>query len=239
MLEEIILRALAKQPAERQTSMAVLHSQLELVRGNATASSEALLRLQRDRVRPIPLGGTPAAGLPEIKTLGDTAVSRPVTGQTAAGRPARRRWLPLLGMAVAAVATVVWLYDQAHRGPAPQVTPAVVAPTPPPAPPPPPPSPPVTVEIALDSVPAGASVYLGDVLVGVTPTKRQAPERGEPLEFTFKLEGFEPERIRALPAPGLTVTAKFTLPAKRAAPQKRKSAKRTLTEASTDIQTER
>ena len=55
MLEEIILRALAKAPADRQESMAVLHSQLELARGNSAASSEALVRAQRDRVRPIPL----------------------------------------------------------------------------------------------------------------------------------------------------------------------------------------
>ena len=96
-------------------------------------------------------------------------------------------------------------------------------------------------EIGLRSVPTGASVYLGDVLVGVTPALQQVTEGGEPLEFTFRLEGYAPETIRALPAKGLTVTAKLARPAvaKHHAPPKRKSAKRVQTEPSTDIQTER
>jgi hypothetical protein len=103
---------------------------------------------------------------------------------------------------------------------------------------------PATVEIDLRSVPAGASVYLGDVLVGVTPTRqrvRRVGDGNEPLEYVFRLEGYEPERIKALPTRGLTVTARFATPrvAKRSSLPKRKPAKRIETEPSTDIQTER
>jgi hypothetical protein len=238
MLEEIILKALAKAPADRQTSMAVLHSELELARGNATASSEALLRAQRDRVRPVPIASTPATAAPELRTLGDTAVSNQAATQTASARAARRPWLPLVGLAVAALATAYWLTGMASRVPTPPALPTAVAAAPLPAPTP------ATVEIDLRSVPAGASVYLGDVLVGVTPTRqrvRRVGDGNEPLEYVFRLEGYEPERIKALPTRGLTVTARFATPrvAKRSSLPKRKPAKRIETEPSTDIQTER
>ena len=100
----IILRALAKAPADRQQSMAVLHSQLELARGNPAASSEALARAHSDRLRPIPLPRSKQSALPEIKTLGDTAVSKPITERTSAARGPLRRRLLLAGAVMAGLA---------------------------------------------------------------------------------------------------------------------------------------
>jgi hypothetical protein len=82
---------------------------------------------------------------------------------------------------------------------------------------------------------------VGNVLVGTTPTKFKTTETGEPVEFTFRVQGFEAEKIRALPALGLTISAKFSTPvaAKSPAPGKRKRASTSPGGPSTDIQTER
>jgi serine/threonine protein kinase len=239
MLEEIILKALAKVPGARQESMAVLHSHLELARGNATASSEALMRAQR--MRPTPLA-RPASATPELRTLGDTAVPGRTAGRTLSRRTPARSWLLISAAATAVLAFVLWLAGNRHAAFSPPAerrtpaAPAVVAPPPPPAP-----AVPATIAIGLHSVPTGASVYVGDVLVGTTPTTYRASAGSQPLDLTFHLAGHAPEHIRALPAPGLTVTAKLTLlaPARPAATPKRKRARGTEANPAADIQTER
>ncbi len=245
-LEAIIMQALAKAPADRQESMAVLLSQLEMTRGNAAASSEALVRAKLDRLQPVPLSRTQQAAVPEIKTLGDTAVSKQVTGKTGQARgPGRMRWV----LAVAAVAVLLGLYfvgplggkPTASRPPAPPLTPIPVAIAPAPPPPPAAPSP---VEIGLDSVPTSANVYVGDVLVGTTPTTFKTAKTSDPVEFTFRAQGFEAEKIRALPTQGLTISAKFSTPVvtKSSSPTgsaRRKRATHAPGGPSSDIQTER
>jgi serine/threonine protein kinase len=238
--ETIILQALAKTPVKRQESMAVLLSQLELARGNPAGSSEALARAQQDRLKPIPLQYFPPAPVPEIKTLGDIAVSKPVTRRTGHGRSSTRLWLPL--MLVSVGVGLYFLVPQVIKLSAPRPAPVSPEPTfqaPPPTPSAPAPPPPI--DIGLDSTPAGANVYVGDVLVGTTPMRYQAKPTGEPVEFTFHREGFEVKKVRALPSPGLTVSAKFELPipAKRPATAKRKPGTQTPLENSTDIKTER
>ncbi len=236
MLEEIIVKALAKAPADRQESMAVLHSQLELARGNAAASSEALLRVQR--IRPIPIEASPPLAIPEIRTLGDTAVSGRTAGQTASGRSPSRPWLLILAGATAVFAIAFWWTG--HRSVAP-TPPAVRVPATGPTFVAPPPTAPAVIEIGLASAPAGASVYADDVLLGTTPALYRTAPGGEPVEFIFRLEGFAPERIRALPAKGLIVTASFASPTPvplPAAPKHRR-ARGTEASPSTDIQTER
>jgi serine/threonine-protein kinase len=240
-LEAIIMQALAKAPAARQESMAVLHSRLELARGNPAASSEALARAQHEWLRPVALTHAPQSTLPELKTLGDTAVSKQVTGKTTAVRgPARMR----LALAGAVVALLVGLYALNPLGtkPAPARpthTPAPVAPIP--AAPAPAPAVPLPIEIGLDSVPTGASVLVDDVLVGTTPTTFKTAKTGEPVEFTFRTPGFEAEKIRALPSQGLGIRAKFSTPvtAKPPSPAKRKRAAPSPGGPSNDIQTER
>jgi serine/threonine-protein kinase len=242
-LEAIIMQALAKAPADRQESMAVLLSQLELTRGNSAASSEALMRVQHERLRPVPLSPSRQVTLPEIKTLGDTAVSKLVTGKTGYSRGSARMWL-VLASAVVVVLVGIYVFRPfgtkptaplANRTPTP-VAPVAIAPTPPPTP-----AAPQPIDIGLDSEPTGASVFVGDVLVGTTPTKFKTAKTGEPVEFTFRVQGFEAEKIRALPAQGLTISAKFSTPiaAKPTSSAKRKRAANTPTGASSDIQIER
>jgi serine/threonine-protein kinase len=240
-LEAIILQALAKAPTQRQGSMAEVLSQLELARGNPAASSEALARSQQDRVKPIPLlPPSQQATLPEIKTLGDTATSKGVTAQTARGRGPARSWLPIAGGVVAVVTGAYFLAPLGRKGNVPATvnsTPPVTVPVafPPSLPSKPVPEP---IELGLDSAPAGATVFVGDVLVGTTPTTYKAAPTDTPIEFVFRVPGFEPEKIRALPAKGLRISATFSTPthAKHVAGQKRK---RGQAGSSNDIQFER
>jgi serine/threonine protein kinase len=240
-LEAIIMQALAKAPADRQESMAILLSQLELTRGNSSASSDALMRVQHERFRPVPLSPSRQVTLPEIKTLGDTAVSKQVTGKTGFSRSSARMRLALAG-GVGVVLVGIYALGPFGAKPAVPLTatalvaPAATAPAPPQtlaAPP--------SIEIGLDSEPTGASVFVGDVLVGTTPTKFKAEKTGEPVDFTFRAQGFEAEKIRALPAQGLTISAKFSTPsaAKPTSSAKRKRAATAPSGASPDIQTER
>ncbi len=242
-LEAIILQALAKTPAQRQGSMAEVLSQLEWARGNPAASSEALARSQQDRVKAIPLLPSQQATLPEIKTLGDTATSKGVTAQTARGRGLSRSWL--LAGAVGAVVVGLYLlapFGRKTNAPAPAAsTPPVTVPRASPASsthPSSPPSAPEPIELGLDSVPAGATVFVDDVLVGTTPTTYKVAPTDAPIEFVFRMPGFEPEKIRALPARGLRISASFSkpTPVKRAAGPKRKHGQ---AGSSSDIQFER
>jgi hypothetical protein len=199
------------------------------------------MRSHRDHVRPIPIGPALSSAVPEIRTLGEAAVSR-IGRQTASGPAHPRPWLLIMAVAAAGLATVYFVAGIANKLPAPQAVRATVA-APAPVPPPPAPSPvvPAAIEIGLDSAPAGARVYVGDVLIGTTPARYQTAPGGEPVEFTFRLDGFEPEQIRALPAKGLTVTAKFISPLapKRPASTKRKHGRAAQASPSDDIQTER
>ncbi len=237
MLEAVILKALAKAPGDRQPSMAVLHSELELTRGNQAASSEALVRAQQ--LHPVPLPDRGPVAPPEIRTLGDTAVSSKGNRETLSGRSSTRSRLAIGAGAVALLAAGVWLANS--RQLAPEPVPAARAVATPPAPSPAPS--PTRVEILLQSTPAGASVYLGDLLIGTTPTAYQAAADGVPVELLFRLPGRLPERVRALPAPGLVVAATFADPPPQAPPparRRRAPAPHTKPEpAMVDIQTER
>jgi serine/threonine-protein kinase len=249
-VEAIILQALAKSPLQRQSSMDLLHSSLELARGDTMASNEALARSNHDRLKAVPLPTLRQEFTPEIHTLTDTAVSKAVTSRTAAGRGNGRVRI-VWGMAI--VVGLLALYAFIPRGeriparsenvsasPAP-VRPAV-EPRPAAAPVAPVPLPPATVTIGLDSTPAGASVYVGDALVGSTPTSFANAKPGESVEFEFRRQGFEPERVKAMAAPGLTVHATFARPvaSKRPPAAKHKRASTSPTAApSGDIQTER
>lgn len=212
-LEAIILQALAKAPSDRQPSMAVLLSQLELARGNPAASSEALARAQRETVRAIPLNDPQA--IPEIKTLGDTAVSKSVSALTTRGRlPRRLGVVAASALVLALAAPYAWqrFVRSEHRQPTTKETTSEPSKTMPTTPAPLPPGQPAHVEIGLDSTPRGAEVFVGDVLLGTTPARYDSAPAGQPVEFVFRLSGHETQRIRALPTQGLTVTAKFSTP---------------------------
>lgn len=239
-LETIILRALAKDPAQRQSSMAVLLSELELARGNPTASSEALARVQRETIRAVPLPDTHRVS--ELKTLADTAVSKSVHAQTVPGRPSPRLGLLLASALLLVIGGVYALGPFGRKAPPiaePAKTPTVPAVAPPPV------APPERIEVGLDSDPSGAEVLVGDVLLGKTPTRYQSSPTNVPVEFVFRLPGYEPERIRALPARGLSVSAKFstqipaTVPTRKSGLARHKATIKPEGAPSADIQTER
>jgi len=236
-LEAIILRALAKAPAERQESMAVLLSRLELVRGNTRASTEALLRAS-PRTREAVFRASSGA-VPEIETIGDAAVSKQATAPTARAAGPARRFLPIaLAAGVALFALYRWGPLAHQELPPGRAGPAVPLPaTPAPATGP---LYPESVEIGLESAPSGAAVFVNDVMVGTTPGRYLAARPGEPVAFVFHLQGFAPERIRALPTAGLTVSARFSTPLTRQRPvSTKRKPERAPAHAATDIQTER
>jgi len=200
-----------------------------------------LARAQRETLRAIPLPDGPHA--PEIRTLGDAAVSRSASAQTVRGRLPPKIAL-LLASVLALVVGGLYVLRPSGRKSAP-VREAIVAPTVPKAIPPAPPAEPSRVEMGLDSVPTGAEVFVGDVLLGKTPTRYQSPPTTTPVEFVFRLPGYQPERVSALPARGLTVSAKFSTPtpapapAKRQLPDRPKRTQKLRDVPSVDIQTER
>jgi serine/threonine protein kinase len=118
-------------------------------------------------------------------------------------RPSRAPLLVVLAVLVlAGVAALVW-FEQ-REGPAPV---AVVVPPPRPVEPPrpvpvadasvavaplPPPPPPAKATFTLDSVPHGAEVTEGDVLLGVTPFKLTR-ELGALVELHVSLKGYVPQ----------------------------------------------
>ena len=92
-IEDIILQALAKAPAERQASMAEVLSQLELARGNVAASAEALKRSRSTRTSST--GGGTTFGREEILAfLGDidSKLDRPAGMEIIGGAAALLAW---------------------------------------------------------------------------------------------------------------------------------------------------
>ena len=218
-LEAVILRALAKQPAQRHQSMAVLLSELELIRGNTVASNDALARFSRTQLKitPMPVNTSTlishAPSVPELRTLGDTAVSKGGTaGNTQVSRGGRT---VLYAVAVGVLLLGAGYFLATRFSPSPQATvaksvtpPAAPAPVPP-AIAPPIPAAPSFVEIALDSTPSEATVLVGGVVVGTTPATYRAKPNGDPVEFTFEHDGYATEKIQALPSAGLRLQAKL------------------------------
>lgn len=195
-LEAIILRALAKRPADR-------HARMDDVLGQ--------LRFVIDGLRANPAHPeivTPSPDPPSDPSASATLSVAPVAKSQVAEPPrSKSRWLVLAGVTCALGAGVLalsWRNSQPKTSTAPaqvsaQLAPVVV-----------PPAPVITsVEIWLESTPPGAQVSVGDVVVGTTPVMYKAALRDEPLEFVFQADGYEPERIKALPSAGLKLRARL------------------------------
>jgi eukaryotic-like serine/threonine-protein kinase len=210
-LQDIILRALAKSPHDRQASMAELLSQLQLVRGDAKASKEALLRASRLNVTAAyQAPKRPEASAAELRTLADTAVSKGSTAPAASSRRFHRRFV-VAGAAAIALLGAAYALSRRTIGHEPRppmpIHPAPIAPAQPPPPAPPAAPAPALLEIPIDSVPAGANVWAGDTVIGTTPMVYRAREGDPPVELVFRASGFADERMRVLPAPFLRITA--------------------------------
>ena len=193
-LEAAILRALAKDPADRQQSMAELAAEIGRFAGGPEAEAA-------------PAGLPPASALgaapgstarflapPRPSSRGDTVALS--AAEVDPGRRARRKRI-LLGASVAAAAAIAgltWLAPgRAPAPPAPPPIPAAPAPPaaaelPPPAAPPAsgPAAPlaPALHRVTLRSIPSGATVYQGSDRIGVTPLDVEIPfGRGNVYRF--------------------------------------------------------
>jgi serine/threonine-protein kinase len=208
-LEAILQKALAKTPENRQGTMAELQAELEKVRGLLERTAPELLLSAPER-RPLhPLEAATMAAPATITGAAGRSRSRPAWG----ARPLILGGL-LLGAGAAALLVLVQ-----RRTPlaAPAKPIAVLAPAP--KPPPAPPTSPARVALQLDSDPPGATVTVGDHVIGRTPTAWLTSPGREPVELVFSLDGYRREAIQTLPAEGLKVRARLE-PLKRRAGKK-------------------
>ncbi|MEW5852803.1 MAG: serine/threonine-protein kinase [Myxococcota bacterium] len=131
------------------------------------------------------------------------------------GRSARR-WaliavpLILLSGVASAVAVRSWMSPPPQPAPPSPAPPPVATPAPPPQPPP------AHRIIPVDTVPTGATVRLGDVVVGTTPTSITL-EAGQPVQLHLELSGHDSVR-QELTAEDAPPRLKFHLVERQAAP---------------------
>jgi hypothetical protein len=192
-LEALLLKALSKAPENRHGSMAELEAELGKVRAMIEHTTPELLASAPERRPSRPL---------EAVTVPAATITGAHRGPAA---PARRLVVGGVLLGVAAAALLVFFQRRPRLAPPPPVATAIV----PPAPAPPPPAPaPARLSLQLESEPSGATVTVGDEVVGRTPTA-WVTSRSEPIELVFSLDGYRREAIRALPAEGLKVRARL------------------------------
>jgi serine/threonine protein kinase len=209
VLEAVLIKALSKAPENRQRSMEELAVELEKVRG--LIDRNPALGEVRPEARPSQPLEAPTA-VPVSTITGGARVR-----STAPASPSRGR-AKLGVLAIVAVATALIVLQRRPRvhlvavpaTPAPAVAVAAVVPPPPPAP----------LSLHLESEPPGATVRLGDRILGVTPVSFATPPTADPIELSFSLEGYRPETVRAVPAAGMRLRATLT-PLRRPASKKR------------------
>ena len=192
-VEAIIMRALAKEPADRFASMHELAQECEAVWKEALGTGRAALF-------------TPVAGIPiEKPAPAASAPTLPVAAQMTAPpveRSRRRAWIPIAAVAVAGIATAaVFVMRDADEAAAPavQAPPRVEPPDAAPlvqvidaAP-----ATPQHVELVIESTPSGADVYraIDGVKLGKTPFKKQYERIDGEAVFLISLAGHQQERV--------------------------------------------
>ncbi|MBX3273534.1 MAG: serine/threonine protein kinase [Sandaracinaceae bacterium] len=225
-LDEVVLKALAKDPADRFQTMAeleaaliavapdvedelgtlaqVLASVVKVERGTSIEPSDALARAPTEHVAARP---APAAR---------RAASTDVT-------PPRRSPWPIaalgLGAVLAGGAVIYALTTGPSEAP---TTPVAGEPAPRPAPPEPPPEvaiaaaeppaepprgvePPARVSVHLTSSPSGARVRLGDRELGTTPLVTALDVSDEAVTLTYELDEHLAQTITLVPVEGVAV----------------------------------
>jgi serine/threonine-protein kinase len=194
-LEALLLKTLSKAPENRFGSMAELEAELHKVRGQIEQTTPELLASAPERRPSRPL----------------EAVTVPATITTARrhapARPAARR-LVVGGVLLGAGAAALLVFLQRRPGPSPAPRPMATVVVPAPAPPPPAPAP-ARISLQLESEPPGATVIVGDQVVGRTPTAWVTSPGTDPVELVFALDGYRREAIQAIPADGLKVRARL------------------------------
>jgi eukaryotic-like serine/threonine-protein kinase len=204
-LEQIVLRALAKDPKDRFQTMEDMAQALEAVGPNLRDSVPAVTPIAGVAA----LTGSAPGAKKETTTLGHAA-----SQMDAQAEGGRRLGLPIgIGVFVGVAAFAMFLVAretgtpstpvaEVVEGPVPGVELPVPAAQPPAAPavaPPAadPPVAPAMVQLRVDSEPAGAEVYraVDGVRVGKTPVVHEtSPVRGE-MVFLVRLSGYEKAQV--------------------------------------------
>jgi serine/threonine protein kinase len=212
-LESIILRALAKNPADRYPSM---NDFLQELRTAAASLGEA-----RDTVPPrtadntaAPPTPTPLSAMPTLMDVRSPTLSStpPPANRSGPGTaaPADPRWRPwifaVIGMVELTAAVVLFVLLRPNRE-APPTSPPTAPAVRPSAPPTQGAGLPATARVELLSVPSGATVSIGGKSLGVTPLGWSPTPPAQVTAFTFDLDGHRREVIYAFPSPGLKLTA--------------------------------
>ncbi|MDB4964883.1 MAG: hypothetical protein JWN44_572 [Myxococcales bacterium] len=224
-VEAIILRALSKEPEDRQQSMAELSGELATVAAELAPevlqprpASLALAQISKplSSVMPartptpmprVPSGATPMPRMPS----GAQSVSGPIVdGAGDVDVPAKKRsatpWIAVAAMVlIGGAGAVVW-GTRTPAGtsvvqPTTPPTPAVVQPvaTPPVAQPTPPPKAPELEDVIVDSIPPGAKIYVDGVAVAEAPEAIKV-EKGKTKAVTLKKDGYADKEQTADPS---------------------------------------
>ena len=204
-VEEIILKAMAKDRAERFQSMTEMAAAIAQASGRMTRPTGDNPQLPPRRIASPSQTYAPAASLP-----------RPSTVTELPDRPPRSSGPLLIGVIVAllvvgGVATaVVMRGNEPERPPvptrpvrAPTTRPAAVKPEA------------VTVEITVKSRPPGAAIFRGAPAagkepIGVTPKTVKLPRDDRSLLLTLRLEGYRDESIAIVPSKDKELIAPLT-----------------------------
>jgi hypothetical protein len=213
-VEKLVMRMLAKDPAERPQTMAQVVTELDaidVVARGAWAAAGATLIGAKSPVAEVPMTTAKpvATAKPIAAATPPVRASRAVEPEEPLVLPGRSR-APMyaggvgLALVAGAVAYAFWPAPAAApvltpptAAAAPVLAPPTAAAAPVPTTPQPPvaaPATPRTVTVTLSS-PQKAEVFDGDVLLGVTPLPISRPQ-GSTAELTFKAPGFKSQTRR-------------------------------------------
>jgi serine/threonine-protein kinase len=195
-LEQVILRCLAKEPAERLQTMADLQ---EVLTGHPAPASRATAPTRAPA--PAPAATVP---LPSAPTTFTQAAHAKDPSTDVVRRGSGRRMVPALALAALAVGIGAWATRGRWMAAAPdkpqEPAAAVQAAVPSPAPPTPtqPPSEaPANVTAALATTPAGARVVRESdgAALGMTPFRGTWPAGTGILKLRIELDGYQPKSV--------------------------------------------
>ncbi len=218
-VDEVVRRALAKDPDKRHQTMA----ELELALMAAAPEVDPLPDLpslppdRRDSGSPVSRAAAGRASTLLSSERSSDDDRRPVSA--APTLPARKPW-PFLAVGLGAalvLGAVVYAVsapedaaptDLASDPPVPVADPPAIPDEPPEVAPTPPgvdPPPPATVSVSLQSQPPGVEVRLGDRLLGSTPLVAPLDVSEEAVELVFAKPGYLSRTLSVVPRPGLEV----------------------------------
>jgi len=232
-LENVLFRMLAKRPEQRPGSLDEVLEIIEALRPKTGYTPAATRIAPRSGVYVPPPTVLPAmtADVP-LRVPTPVPAVAPAPAPKADTKPSlhaapRRNVLAtiaggVLAIAIGGVAAFgVMTIAGAQSGPQPIVIVAPPAPEPKPAP-----APEARVTVKLETAPAGAEVYDGDVLVGTTPASLTR-NKGDVVELKFVRRGFRVETRRVSMDEERTVTIALAetapAPAPAPAPKKKKA----------------